>query len=150
MWFIRGTWATLFYHSQVFWWQPNFRRSHSSTILLYVPSCNSWIYYCLLCRCLGHYTGIYMTLLGHYMGDYYRPQTKLREGYVFTRVSDSVHRGRWYPSMHCRFQGPHPGGGVGWISQHALTQPPNPPSRRLLLWAVCILLNAFLFKLLSV
>ena len=25
--------------------------------------------------------------------DIYRPQTKLREGYVFTAVSDSVHRG---------------------------------------------------------
>ena len=25
--------------------------------------------------------------------DYYRPQTKLREGYVFTGVCDSVHRG---------------------------------------------------------
>ena len=24
---------------------------------------------------------------------FYRPQTKLREGYVFTRVCDSVHRG---------------------------------------------------------
>ena len=32
---------------------------------------------------------------------YYRPQTKLREGYVFTGVCDSVHRGgSVYPSMH--------------------------------------------------
>ena len=102
-----------FFHVQVFWWQPNFRRSHSSTILLYVLSCYSWIHYCLLCRSLGYYTGIYVTLLGHYMGDYYRPQTKLWEGYVFTRVCDSVHRGRWYPSMHCMSLGPHRGW-VGW------------------------------------
>ena len=34
----------------------------------------------------------------------YRPQTKLREGYVFTGVCDSVHSGGggWYPRMPCR------------------------------------------------
>ena len=44
---------------------------------------------------------------------------KLGQGYVFTCVCDSIHRGRgWYPSMHCRWYpsmpcrspGPHPGG----------------------------------------
>ena len=31
------------------------------------------------------------------------PATKLGQGYVFTRVCDSVHRGEGYPSMHCRW-----------------------------------------------
>ena len=31
------------------------------------------------------------------LGYIYRPQTKLREGYVFTGVCDSVHMGGWYP-----------------------------------------------------
>ena len=30
------------------------------------------------------------------------PATKLGQGYIFTGVCDSVHRGGWYPSMHCR------------------------------------------------
>ena len=39
------------------------------------------------------------------------PATKLGQGNVFTRVCDSVHKvGSWYPSMHCRFPGPHPEG----------------------------------------
>ena len=45
-------------------------------------------------------------------------QNEVCEGYVFTRVCHSVHRGavfiamhcRWYPSMPCRFPGSHPGG----------------------------------------
>ena len=52
----------------------------------------------------------------------YRSQMKLREGYAFTGVCDSVHGGGGgYPSMHCRPPGPHPGeiwgfwpGGVSW------------------------------------
>ena len=36
---------------------------------------------------------------------FYRPQTKLREGYVFTGVCDSAHMGGWYPSMPCRSPG---------------------------------------------
>ena len=63
------------------------------------------------------------------------PTTKLGQGYIFTRVCDSVHSGvgwypsihsrwypsvpcsrslggRWYPSMSCRFPGPHPRGEV--------------------------------------
>ena len=38
--------------------------------------------------------------------DYYRPQTKLREGYVFTGVCDSVHGGG---VRGCR------GGGRAWL-----------------------------------
>ena len=34
--------------------------------------------------------------------NFYRPQRSC-EGYVFTRVCDSVHRGGCYPSMHCRW-----------------------------------------------
>ena len=34
--------------------------------------------------------------------DFYRQQTKLREGNVFTPVCDSVHGGGVYPSMHQR------------------------------------------------
>ena len=41
--------------------------------------------------------------------------------------------------------GGSPGPGLGGVSQHALRQTP-PPSRRLLLRAVRILLNAFLLK----
>ena len=33
---------------------------------------------------------------------HYRPQRSC-EGYAFTRVCDSVHRGGCYPSMHCRW-----------------------------------------------
>ena len=68
----------------------------------------------------------------------YRPQMKLEQGYVFTRVCDSVHSGGGgiqaciaggipaclaaglqggYPSMPCRYPGPHPGGklrGLSW------------------------------------
>ena len=43
------------------------------------------------------------------------PATKLGQGYVFTHVWDSVHRGGWYPSMHCSRS---PGRGV--VSQQAL------------------------------
>ena len=38
-------------------------------------------------------------------GNFYRPQTKLREGYVFTGVCDSVHKGGVLP--HCML-GHHP------------------------------------------
>ena len=31
------------------------------------------------------------------------PATKLGQGYVFTRICDSVHGGGWYPSMHCKW-----------------------------------------------
>ena len=46
------------------------------------------------------------------------PATELGQGYLFTRVCDSVHRGRgWYPSMHCRWYpsmpcSRSPGGGI--------------------------------------
>ena len=35
--------------------------------------------------------------------DIYRSQWSCGQGYVFTRVCDSVHRGGCYPSMHCRW-----------------------------------------------
>ena len=70
--------------------------------------------------------------------------------------------GGWYPSMPCRSPGPHPRGklrGLAWggspgphlggspgphwgVYQHALRQ--TPPSRWLLLRAVCILLECIL------
>ena len=71
------------------------------------------------------------------------PANEVYEGYVFTRVCHSDRRG-WYPSMHCRSPGPHPGGevegsGLGdggrgasrpttgrWVSQIALRQTPPP------------------------
>ena len=43
------------------------------------------------------------------------PANEVCEGYVFTRVCLST--GGWYPSMPCRFPGPHPGGklrGLAW------------------------------------
>ena len=49
--------------------------------------------------------------------NYYRPQTKLREGNIFTPVCDSVHRVGVYPSMHHRSHGTPPG-------RH--THPPSP------------------------
>ena len=70
---------------------------------------------------------------------------------------------RWYPSLPCRFPGPHPGGSLrglaegvsrptpdrglqahtlGGVSQHALRQ--IPPCRRLVLRAVRILLECIL------
>ena len=52
------------------------------------------------------------------------PATKLGQSYVFTRVCDSVHRGRGcYPSMHCRWYPIMPcsrSPGVCVLSQHAL------------------------------
>ena len=42
--------------------------------------------------------------------DYYRPQTKLREGNVFTGVCDSVHRGVPAPGGVCPGGVPGPGG----------------------------------------
>ena len=116
---------------------------------------------------------------------YYRPQTKLREGYVFTGVCDSVHRGgggipactaglqahtreggSWGSGLegsagpHLRGKlrglaggvsrptlrgspGPHPGVSrptSSGVSRHT----PTPTSRRLLLWAVRILLECIL------
>ena len=73
--------------------------------------------------------------------NFYRPQTKFAKVmFLHVSVSDSVHRGGgipaclvaglqggWYPSMPCRFPGPHPGGswGVwpgGWRGLQAHTQ----------------------------
>ena len=58
---------------------------------------------------------------------YLPPATKLGQGYVFTRVCDSVHRGvgwGWYASMHCRWYLSMPcsrsAGGGRVASQHAL------------------------------
>ena len=42
---------------------------------------------------LLHATVVYFKLFTVLNISYYRPQTKLREGYVFTCVCDSVHRG---------------------------------------------------------
>ena len=85
----------------------------------------------------------------------------------------------WYPSMPCRFPGPHPGGSLGGFGQGVSRPTPkgevegdlargvsrptpreglqahtcgvyaslhrgNPPTRRLLLWAVHILLECIL------
>ena len=49
--------------------------------------------------CSGGFFPLEVTVNG--FSRYYRPQTKLREDYVFTGVCDSVHR-RYNPSMHCR------------------------------------------------
>ena len=61
-------------------------------------------------------------------------QTKLGEGYVFTGVCDSVHRGGGvipaclaglqgvggYPSMTCRFRGPNPRGSLRGLAREGL------------------------------
>ena len=54
---------------------------------------------------------------------YLPPPTKLQQGNIFRSVcQEFCSRGReggWYPSMHCRFPGPHPGGklrGLAWGS----------------------------------
>ena len=45
----------------------------------------------------------YLKISARYSASYcYCPQRSC-EGYVFTRVCDSVHRGVCYPSMHCRW-----------------------------------------------
>ena len=94
------------------------------------------------------------------------PATKLGQGYVFTRVCDSVHRRRggyssmhckWYPSMPC----PHPGGklrGLAWgglqvhtqggLQAHTRWGVSRQTPQRLLLRAVCILLECILVLIL--
>ena len=81
------------------------------------------------------------------------PANEVCEGYVFTRVCHSVHRGvsrprprvevgggsGWGEGVQAHTRGVQEGGGV---SQHALRQ--TPPSRRLLLRGVCILLQCIL------
>ena len=74
----------------------------------------------------------------------YCPQTKLRKGNVFTSVcQEFCPQGGSRP----RPRGCLPRGGAvqaqGGVSQHALRQTP-PPSRRLLLQTVCILLECIL------
>ena len=70
------------------------------------------------------------------LASYYRPQTKLRKGYVFTRVCDSVHRGRVVSQRVLQVSGwaGGIGGSVqgdiqahtqeGCVSQHVLRQIP--------------------------
>ena len=67
------------------------------------------------------------------------------QGCVFTHVGDSVHRrgggipaciaggipaclvaglqGGWYPSMSCRFPGPHPGGKLRGLARRGVSRP---------------------------
>ena len=54
---------------------------------------------------------------------YYRPQTKLREGYVFTGVCDSVQAGGWVSQHALQVSRPTPGGevegsGLGGLQAH--------------------------------
>ena len=89
---------------------------------------------------------VYCTILQHgFQGNtvfvapeiYYRPRTKLREGYVFTDVCDSVHRG---------VPGPVGGGlvtGGAWSRGGCLVET---PPEWLLLRAVRILLECILVK----
>ena len=88
-------------------------------------------------------------------GNFYRLQTKFAK-VMFLLVSVILSMGGgWYPSMPCRSPGPnqgevegsgqqglqtHTGGGV-YPTMHWGR---HPPSRRLLLWAVCILLECIL------
>ena len=66
---------------------------------------------------------------------HYRPKRKLREGYVFTCVCDSVHRGRCLPQCMLRYT-PSPGADTPlWSDNPPLgRQPPlwadNPPLGR--------------------
>ena len=67
----------------------------------------------------------------------YRPQMKLWEGYIFTAVCDSVHRGVVSQhSLQVSRPTPWPGGG--------LCTEADLPGRRLLLWAVLVLLECIL------
>ena len=79
------------------------------------------------------------------------PANEVCEGYVFTRVCHSVHTGVSRPRPRVEVGGSGWGGvqahtrgvrGGGGVSQHALRQ--TPPSRRLLLRAVRILLECIL------
>ena len=88
------------------------------------------------------------------------PAKEVCEGYAFTPVCQSFcsQWGGWYPSMHCRSPGPHPGGswgvwpggspgphpGGGYPSMHRGKHPPC--SRWLLLRAVRILLECIHVK----
>ena len=87
----------------------------------------------------------------------YRPQTKLREGNVFTGVCDSVHMGGVWsrggacfrgvpaPGGACSWEVPTPGGGSvpgGYLLQGGAWW--RPPPGRLLLQAVRILLECIL------
>ena len=62
--------------------------------------------------------------------DYYCLQRSC-EGYVFTRVCDSVHGGVCYPSMHCRWYPSMPcsRGDVCYPSMHCRWYPSMPCSR---------------------
>ena len=78
-----------------------------------------------------------------YTVSHYRPQTKLREGYVFTGVCDSVNRGGGYPIMPCTTTTSTPQGWrppLGWRT--------HPPPYR---WSMCgwyaSYWNAFLFTM---
>ena len=72
------------------------------------------------------------------VGTYYHPQTKLREGNVFTPVYDSVHKRGVYPSMQW----------VGWVYispwQTDILPLDRHPLKRQLKRAVRILLECIL------
>ena len=89
---------------------------------------------------------------------YLPPATKLGQGYVFTRVCDSVHRGVSRPTPMGEVEGSDQGGlqthtqGGGWgvwlgeggLPHCMLGYTPTPPPGWLLLWAVRILLECIL------
>ena len=61
------------------------------------------------------------------MRQFYHPQMKLEQGYVFTRVCHSVHKGGWYPSMPCTSPSPHPGGLRGLAREDSRPTPEGSP-----------------------
>ena len=65
---------------------------------------------------------------------FYRPQTKLREGYVFTAVCDSIHGGGGVCLSACWDATPTPGADTPLPAQCMLGDTVNK-------WAVCILLE---------
>ena len=66
----------------------------------------------LSAKSVGLFEAFYNSLKVHI----HRPPTKLREGYVFTRACDSVHRGHaWQGGMHVQGgRGSYMAGGHAW------------------------------------
>ena len=78
--------------------------------------------------------------------NFYRPQTKLRKGYVFTPVCHSVHKGVSAPvhaGIHIPWDQTHPPG-ADTPRKQTPPRTDTPRSRQLLLWTVHILMECIL------
>ena len=87
------------------------------------------IYFICYCFCLRYVLKCKLSI-------YYRPQTKFKQGNIFTSICHSIHRGEdWLPSMHHRShdQGDlHP---VGVCIQVCWEEPPPSVCLQMRVWA---------------